>query len=224
MTMMMKSAAILVSLLSIGGLIVLLQYTKPSLLLPGDAIQITALAVLVIVTVWYAFSTHRIQEETAKQVSAAREQTEMSRQAVEIALNAEKNSVVPIVKLTVPGMSGTVIGPGKVRSESVRAHYSNIGKGPALNLRVWLRYDPKEFGPEARSNVKLADALGAASGGSFEWHLREESLPLPSNQYSGYDIVALYMDIYGQGFRSELTLINERDREFSFGRIPSVEN
>ena len=217
MNMIMKGVVVLLGLLSVIGVAALLQYTKPDLLMPSDTIQIITLAVLVIVTIWYAISTHRIQEETKRQASAVREQTEISRQAVEIALNTAKNSVLPIVNLSSPvkSLGPTSVFPKADASINLRVHYKNIGKGPALNLRAWLRYDPEAFGEGARSEIGNAYALGAGEEGNFVWSSSTETLPLLST-LSGFDIVAEYEDIYRRKFRTTMFLINEFKTELSF--------
>ena len=215
--MRVTQVSILLGIL-VGGIILvgiiaaLVYFTKRQFLLPSDSIQIITLIVLVLVIIWYAVSTSRIYRATTEQVAAIQEQTEISSKAVEIALNAEKNAVVPIVALGKPGISGS-----QISASTFSIYYKNVGKGPALNLKIWLEYWAKELGDGARSNIKYTEILGEGANGTFEWHSSDESLPLP-DKASECDIAAKYTDIYGQRFCSKLTLCNEYDREFSFGR------
>ena len=220
----MKNLAVVATLVSIAAIGVALVscLTQQGLLTLSEGIEIVTLGGLILVTSWYAYSTYGIQRSTADQVAATREQAETSRQATEIALSATKNAVLPIVTVGSPGISGTQVAPGNVRAETVRVSYENIGRGPALNLKVWLRYDPEEFGDYAGSTAKHIDVLGAGQEGRCEWQSAEESLPLPG-QTHGYDVIAEFTDIYGRKFRSTLLLIHEYDREFSFGQVPEEE-
>ena len=214
--------AILVSTAVIGiSLVVCL--TQQGLLTLSEGIQIITLGGLILVTIWYAYSTYGIQRATADQVATTREQAEISRQATEIALNDTKNAVLPIVKVGAAGISGTQNEPGNVHVRAASVSYKNIGKGPALNLEVWLSYsDPEEFGDGAGSTKKRSDVLAAGEEGRCEWRLAEESLPLPSQSY-GYDVVAEYTDIYRRKFRSTLFLLPAQQREFSFRQVLGVE-
>ena len=111
--------------IAILGFPVAFYYTKRALLSPSDLIQIYTLIILVIVTVSYAVSTRRIQLTAIEEVEAARKLTEASRDAVEAALRAERNAMMPIIKLMPTGTLG-------VHQQSVT--FRNVGKGPALNL------------------------------------------------------------------------------------------
>ena len=89
-------------------------------------------------------------------------------------------------------------------------------------LRVWLSYVPERVGDLAGSTVKSADALGVGQEVWFEWRSSDESLPLP-DQNEDYDVVAEYMDIYGQTFRSKVVLLRAGQSDFSFTPVRNVE-
>ena len=78
------SVSLLVALLV--ALFLLVYFTYPQPLSPSDTIQILTLVVLVIVTAWYAFSTHRINSATSKQAAAITEQARISGEALRVAL------------------------------------------------------------------------------------------------------------------------------------------
>ena len=221
----MKNLAVVTTLVTIAaiGVALVTCLTLQGLLTLNEGIEIVTLGGLILVTSWYAYSTYGIQRSAADQVAATWEQAETSRRATEIALSATKNAVLPIVSVGSPGISGTQVAPGVVCAETVQIGYKNIGRGPALNLKVWLSYDSEEFGDYAGSTVKHIDVLGAGQGGRCEWRSAEESLPLP-NQTHGYDVIAEFTDIYGRKFRSTLLLINPYDREFSFGQVSEKRN
>ena len=183
----------------------------------SEGIEINILGVLVVVTIWYAKSTKGIQKATADQVAATREQAEISRKATEIALNNTQNAVLPIVRVAPDGGIQTQLESGEVYVKTAGVKYGNIGKGPALNLRVRLRYDQEEC-----SYIKCSDALGVGEEGTFEWSSEEEVLPLPAGS-DEYDVVAEYTDVYRREFISTLFLLPGGQRVFSFRQVPEVE-
>ena len=132
-----------------------------------------------------------------------------TRKIYEVALNAEWNAVSPIVNLTAE----------VTRQDHIRISYQNIGKGPALNLKIWLKLDfDEQFGylkSEEMKNRGFRAALGVGQQGQLEWNSGEGPLPTTS---SGFDIVAEYTDVFLQIFESRLVIVNPYDREFSFGK------
>ncbi|MCY4652599.1 MAG: hypothetical protein OXC95_05480 [Dehalococcoidia bacterium] len=208
----MKWWAVMTGVLGVAILLVLsvlAPFTRREFLVPSDVIQIVTLVVLVIVTAWYAYSTHRIHRATTDQVAAAKEQAEASRRAVEVALDTEKNTVLPIVKLEWRSSVG---------GDRVTVAFINIGRGPALNLRAWLRDNAETGKGNLKSNVISAYALGVGEQEPHEFRaLPRTHLP---NLSSGFSIVAEYSDIYEQSFRSTFYVVEDfRDRKSSFERI-----
>ena len=132
-----------------------------------------------------------------------------TRKIYEVALNSEKNAVFPIVNLTAAAIS----------RDQIRVSYQNIGRGPALNLRIWLELENEEQFDYLRSdemkNRGFTAALGVGQSGQLEWNSSEDVLP---TRTSGFDIVAEYSDVFRQGFVSKLQIINPYDQEFSFGK------
>ena len=207
----------LVALLTIAGLI---YFTERDHLKPGDTIQIVTLVILVVVTLWYAISTDRIHSVTAKQVAATQEQASASRQqatisekALEATMDAEKNAVMPIIAFARGGTTST-----QGRIQELRAAYHNIGKGPALNLRVWLNFRTDHSDELERSGIESVDVIGTEGTGYVEWQRGNNSTVLPETA-SAYDIVAEFSDIYERHFRCKFSIFNEVDSELSFERI-----
>ena len=93
----------------------------------SEGIEVGTLGVLIIVTSWYAYSTHGIQSATAEQVAATQELADISRRATDIALNTTQNAVLPIVTLA-PGSitSRTQNESGEVRVESMQVICRNV--------------------------------------------------------------------------------------------------
>ena len=171
-----KIEAILL-LLGLALLVALICYTDPDWLSPGDSIQTMTLVVLVIVTVSYAKSTRKI---------------------FEIALDAERNAVSPIISIVAEVTS----------LDQILISYENIGRGPALNLKIWLESDTKK-------SEGFRTAVGVGQSGQRQWDKSEGTLPTTS---SGFDIVAEYTDVFRQGFQSKLVIVNPYDHEFFFGK------
>lgn len=167
---------------------VLICFTRRETLAPSDSIQTITLIVLVIVTVSYAVSTRRLYE---------------------VALNSERNTVFPIVSLTVDAAT----------PDQINVSYENIGRGPALNLRIWVEAEYDEqfsfLKSDEMKNRAFRAALGVGLNGQLRWDNSEGTLPTRS---SGFDIVAEYSDVFKQGFMSKLLIINPFDQEYSFGK------
>ncbi|MDE2685901.1 MAG: hypothetical protein OXI16_00160 [Chloroflexota bacterium] len=144
------------------GAIALIIFTYPAFLSPSDTIQSITLILLVIVTTSYAKSTHKTYEATSEQVKATRE-------AVRVALNAEQNSVAPLVKLNAERVDfGEVV--DKFDVEQIRITFENIGNGPALNAKIWLEKpedDTFEYLPN--NSLSYFPAIGMNEPCDFVW-------------------------------------------------------
>ena len=121
-------ALLCVLLAAVVGVLGILTFCQ--VLTSSEFIEIFTLVVLVAVTTWYAASTQKIQR-------AVQDQTKVSRDAVETALRAERNSVMPIVKLE---------GHGPYYGFSATASFENVGKGPALGLKLSAIVSPDSDG------------------------------------------------------------------------------
>ena len=131
-----------------------------------------------------------------------------TRKIYEIALNSERNGVFPIISITV----------AVTNQNQIAITYQNIGRGPALNLRIWLLAEhDKQFWylkSDAMKNTDFAAEVGAGQGGKRRWNSKDGPLPSPT---SGFDIVAEYTDVFQQALESRLVIVNTFDHEFKFG-------
>ena len=130
-----------------------------------------------------------------------------TRKIYEVALNSERNGVFPIISIT---LNSTI-------RNQIHITYQNSGRGPALNLKIWLsaEYD-KQFcylKSDAMKNRDFVAAVGAGQGGSRRWNSKDGPLPSPT---SGLDIVAEYTDVFRQDSESRLEIVNTFDHEFKF--------
>ena len=178
----------ILALLGLALLAALICYIDPDWLSPSDTIQTMTLVVLVIVTLSYSRSTRKIYE---------------------VALNAEKNAVSPIISIV-----AEVTNP-----HQILISYENIGRGPALNFKIWLELDNDEqfryLKSEEMKNRSFRAALGVGQQGQREWNSSEGVLP---TRTSGIDIVAEYTDVFRQHFQSKLVIVNTYDQGFHFGK------
>ena len=183
---------------------------------PSDTIQAITLIVLAVVTVAYAKSTHKIYKATSEQVNTTREAIAVSKRSVEIALNAEKNAVAPLIKFQLFVTSTSFYG--------LQANYENIGKGPALNLKLWIDADGEIFSylkGDVEKSISFQTAVGVGESGSRTWIGDTLTVPprhLPANN-AGFNVIAEYTDVFGQGFESRLVIINQYDRKFHYGQV-----
>ena len=178
---------------SIGASVLIWAYRED--LTPSDFIEILAILALVIVTAWYAVSTHRIQK-------AVREQTNVSQAAVRTALRAERNTVMPIVILRDHSRAG---------EKSVRVDYKNVGKGPVLEFRLWAQYSLD--GDVVRSEPFPLSVLEVDDPYNYS-----RVLDFSDSIASGarVQIIAIYKDIYRQEFCSSSTERPPDQPEFLF--------
>ena len=145
--------------------------------------EIIILMVLVVVTTWYAFST---------------------RKALDIARNAEINAVLPIIKFR------QFFAP---HPERLRIACGNVGKGPALNLKVWVEYVIPEDPDNLVSSHRSVTVLGDGETGQWEWDIPSEGLVLPSSE-SRYKLLAEYNDIHGRKIKSHVHVHGYLDKAF----------
>ena len=159
----------------------------------SESIQVGTLFLLISVTTWYAISTRRIQR-------AAVDQAEATQSAVQVALDSERNAVMPIVELKIVN--------GSPRSLTIVCR--NVGNGPALNLRVLANFDSKDRGDE----VTIAQGTVTLVGARDTELPRLDANPLPSEIADGFfplRLVGQYSDIYGRRFRSTTYTNTSRD-------------
>ena len=133
-----------------------------------------------------------------------------TRKIYEVALNSERNAVYPIVNLTAE----------ETRQDYIRVSFQNIGRGPALNIRMWLELDYDQqfayLNSEEMKGRSFRAALGVGQQGQLEWSNSEGPLP---TRTSGIDVVAEYTDVFRQRFQSKLVIVNVYDQGFHFGKI-----
>ena len=195
------------------AIVVIIYFTVPAPLSSAETLQVVSLIVLVGVTLWYAFSTHSINVATAEQVAAIREQAVTSRRALRVALDAEQNAVIPIVKITLRALRDVHGGEGLI---VIRC--ANIGRGPALNLRGWPKLKPFTSDEwQETTDKKTRDVLGIGEESEFVWRFLLDS-KIESLAKVDARIVTEYSDIYGRKFSSTLNFSHHSDGEFTFER------
>ena len=185
-------------------ILVLIGFTTRALLAPSDSIQIVTLVILVVVTFSYAESTRRIQRTAIEEVEATRQQAEESRRAVEVALTAEKNAMLPIVEVRV-----LVPIPG-----GFKVVCRNVGNGPALNLMVLANYslpDREDYETFASASVSVLPVKDFETPEMNVPKMPEGTLDIEWR----FCLEGHYVDIYGRPCRSTMN-ITTRDNLGSF--------
>lgn len=130
----------------------------------------------------------------------ARRQANATRRTAEIALNAELNSAVPIVDLNATSYDGRI-----------RVELENIGRGPALNLQLWLNHT--EAPPLARANFT---AIGANQSRDYDW----QGADMPRLEL-GLDILAQYEDVHRRVFETRLEFVANAPPLMHYGATPT---
>ena len=202
-------AVIIVTLPLLVVLSLLLRITNREELAQSDLVQVGTLMVLVIVTVSYAASTHRIEHASKEQAEAAHAQAEESRRAVEIALRSERNAVIPIVRLE---------GHGPYYSSHATASLRNVGKGPALGLRISAIVKPDSNGDRVGSDLVGIPVFEVGRNDEVQVPFSEAHGPIV-RRWEECKLVASYRDIYGQYFRSTFTLTRSGGFKFDYDRL-----
>ncbi|MYC06046.1 MAG: hypothetical protein F4X57_02535 [Chloroflexi bacterium] len=166
---------------------------------PNAAVQSFTLVVLVIVTIVYAKAIHKTYKATSEQVNTTKE-------AVRVAVDSERNSFAPIVLLTLRsyGTSG------------IDAQFENIGRGPALNLSVWLE-KPEDSSFDYLENKSKKHNAIVKMGQSvlLSWSPFSAQQPLPEYN-TGFSMVAEYTDVYLRRFQSKIVIASLKET-FHYG-------
>ena len=173
-------------ILAAAATLVLVLLTSYEYLTLSESIQVGTLVVLVSITGWYATST-------AKQVTA-------TEKAVQVAQDARRDTVMPIVELTA------------LHGKKVQVTLRNLGTGPALNFRVWAKLRSEDGAAEATSRCSIGEAIGVGQTVDRTLDFSESHLDF-GNRGDDLEVVAEYTDIHKQRFRSTLYR-----RELSYGR------
>lgn len=200
---------------ALGG-IALIVFSYPAFLSPSDTIQSITLILLVVVTTSYAKSAHNTYKATSAQVTATKEATEVNRQAVQVAIDSEHNAVAPLINLRLVESTHFM--------GIMSVDYENLGKGPALDLMVWIKGDDEQFHylqSDAERNRHFRPAIREGETVRCDWSQNMDispTQPLPTIN-SGFDVIAEYTDVFRSRFESKLTVINQFDREFSYRQV-----
>ena len=184
--MKVSKLAVVLGLVFLAAAVTLVLLTSYGHLTLSESIQVGTLVVLVLITVWYA-------DSTAKQVTA-------TEKAVQVAQDAQRDGVMPIVELTA------------LHGKKVQVTLRNLGTGPALNFRVWAKLRSEDGGVEATSGCSIGEAIGVGQKVCRTLDFSESHLDF-GNRGDDLELVAEYTDIHKQGFRSTL-----RRRKLSYGR------
>lgn len=205
-----------VGLLFLGACaLILIKFTDPDWLSPSDTIQVLVLLVLVMVTYWYAQSTDEMSRtanytlQTAnKSFEVANKGHELAERSYALALNAENNSVLPVIVLDVI----------TANEDQIQISYQNVGKGPALGFRIWLKADDEQFRylqSDTNKNKWYRTGVGVDQYSECEWTKDNGVLPVRD---SGFDVITEYTDAFGRPIVSKLVIYRDNDADFKFGK------
>jgi len=166
--------------IAIAGLLFWLGWT-PWGSKPTDGAQATiATATATLLVAWFGISA----------TWYAKNETEAAKAAVNIAIEAERNSATPIIKLSYTLTIELLTGPTRY------ILYKNIGQGPALNTHIRIA----ELNIPTYTNT----ALGAGEEGNVQFAPPEPIL-------NEYHVTMEYHDIYDRRLASTMTLTREGD-------------
>ncbi len=211
------NAEVVLAILAVVVFVFLIPITNLDDLTTSDLTQIGTLMVLVVVTVSYAASTHRIEHASKEQVEATRRQTEVSRDAIKIALDSQKDAAMPILEPSPQRWT--------LRGNTISVPYTNVGRGPALNLIVCVNYESQD---RRQSITGTCDepipVLSVESVCTLHVKVPVSDAPtLPKEPVPGFRMVAQYSDIFGREFRFT---INETSKGpmYSLDRLDDEES
>ena len=159
----------------------------------SESIQVGTLFLLISVTTWYAISTRRIQR-------AAVDQAEATQSAVQVALDSERNAVMPIVELKIVN--------GSPRSLTIVCR--NVGNGPALNLRILANFDSADRSDEVTIAQGTVTLVGARDAEVTRLNVSRLSTEI-ADGFSQLRLVGEFSDIYGRTFCSTTYTNTSRD-------------
>lgn len=124
-----------------------------------------------------------------------------TRQLARATTNQVLNNWAPVIKIVAENANN-----------SIKVKCKNVGIGPALNMRCWIRHEEiPELASDA--NTRKAGAIGSGEELSYAW---SSDLKLPSFS-SGFDIIAKYNDVYKRVFVSRLEIVGNNDQSLQYG-------
>lgn len=156
-------------------------------------------AALVYVTAAYAYFTYELAS--------------ISKRTAEIALNAEYNSAAPVISINLSKTSATttVLAAGKSFSGTEYwIEFTNIGKGPSLNLRCWIE-EPNQ--PQFRNTAYYTTAVAVGSGAAGG-----VSVPVPNHKLGFGYIRVQYESIFGVTYESCMMYPTNSAPELKYGK------
>ncbi|MDA1347766.1 MAG: hypothetical protein O3A47_02715 [Chloroflexi bacterium] len=158
---------------------------------------------------WFAVvgSLHmRLQiKATSGAIEIAVKQVEISNRTAQTAVNAEHNAMAPVIKLSATQVGGT----------GIRVDYWNVGKGPAMNLTIWIRHSEKPH-LETIEFQQNETAVGVGEDGAFRW-VEDQDLP---GLRLGAEIVARYNDVFKRTLESRLEFVTNGPPALYYGTVP----
>ena len=169
----------------------------------AEAINMLLIATLVLVTAVYAGETTNISKSSEKSSNAMEAQAEATREMAEEMRQERFASFQPIV---VMGRSLASVEPPNVNivveqtTIKHRTYLYNVGPGPALNLRFYLK-EPNRKNPSGTFSGKELRALGP--GEVYELDLKNV---FGQMRWASHDLIVEYEDIFAGKWRSGLEL------------------
>ena len=164
------------------GMVAIVLAVGFNVLTLADGLQILLMYTLVLVTAQYATSTHRIAKETAE---------------------ARFASLQPIIVMGRTIAYGVIQDVRQISEQTTigdRTFLYNVGTGPALNLRFYLK-EPSRRNPSGTFSGKELKALSPEEG--YELNIENA---FGQRRLSSHDLVVEYEDVFGRKWCSGLEL------------------
>ncbi|MFQ5924841.1 MAG: hypothetical protein ACE5IE_02460 [Dehalococcoidia bacterium] len=169
-----------------------------------DWVQAIAIVLLVIVTGIYAWRTFAISKGTEKQAEASTKMAEEMREQ-------RHDAVRPVVRIEAQD------------SRKINISCTNVGTGPALNLRCWI--EDKEH-PEWRDRTKalcLSALAGRGEHRAVKVDTQIEGYTVHEGRGYGY-LRAQYEDVFGKPYESRLISSTNAAPELQYFEVEKEED
>ena len=173
----------------------------------GQGFELIILAVLALITLFYAWSTRQIAHQAGEEVLAATKLTEATIDTLKEMEAQRIESNKPKITL-----KSTKVSRAQYFLKTVKVQLKNVGSGPSINTRCSFQHPDLSYAPECSDRGTME--IGRETFCEFEV---TEAPTYEEGMSREGTVVARYQDVDGRTYESNLLIIfdptTDQDRE-----------